>query len=101
MKVRLGDEADPESSTMRVPVAVTVAFGFRTPFSVIVPLLRVIVTVVVFVGGTLIVSALGLADVEFPANDHCRWYEGRNASLPPPSTALRNQEPWMPEHDAP
>ena len=73
VKVKLGDEAGPESLTVRVPVAVTVAFGFRTPFSFIVPLLRAIVTVVLLVGGTRIVSALGLADVALPANDHCRW----------------------------
>ena len=49
MKVKLGDAADPESLTMREPLAVTVAFGFRTPLSFIFPLLRVRVTVVVFV----------------------------------------------------
>jgi len=48
-KVKLGDDADPESLTTRVPVAVTVVFGFRTPLSLIVPLLRVRVAVVVFV----------------------------------------------------
>ena len=49
MKVKLGDAADPESLTMRDPVALTVVFGFRTPLSFIFPLLKVRVTLVVFV----------------------------------------------------
>ncbi len=72
MKVKLGDDADPESLTMRDPVALTVVFGFRTPLSFIVPLLRVRVTLVVFVRGTLITRALGLADVAPPVNDQSR-----------------------------
>jgi hypothetical protein len=49
MKVKLGDAADPESLTMRDPLARTVVFGFRTPLSFIFPLLKVRVTLVVFV----------------------------------------------------
>jgi hypothetical protein len=49
MKVKLGDVTDPESLTMRDPVALTVVFGFRTPLSFSFPLLRVRRTVVVFV----------------------------------------------------
>jgi hypothetical protein len=49
MKVKLGDATDPESLTMRDPVALTVVFGFLTPLSFILPLLRVRVALVVFV----------------------------------------------------
>ena len=52
MKVKLGDVTDPESLTMRDPVAVTFVFGFRTPLRCIFPLFRVRVTVVFLVGGT-------------------------------------------------
>ena len=37
MKVKLGDVTDPESLTMRDPVALTVVFGFRTPVILSVP----------------------------------------------------------------
>jgi hypothetical protein len=72
MKVRLGADAEPVSFTRRLPVAVTFAFGFRVPLSFIVPFLRVMLTVVVFVRGIAMVRALGLADLAPPANDHCR-----------------------------
>jgi hypothetical protein len=49
MKVKLGDAADPESLTIRDPVALTVVFGVRTPLSFNVPLFRLRVTLVVFV----------------------------------------------------
>jgi hypothetical protein len=69
----VGDEAEPESLTLRVPVAVTVALGFRTALTFSTPSLRVIVTVVFFARGTLMLCALGLADFAFPANDHRKW----------------------------
>ena len=71
-KVKLGDAAGPESLTMRDPVACTLAFGFRTPRSFIFPLLKVRVTFVVFVCGTLIARAFGLAVVAPPLNDQRR-----------------------------
>jgi hypothetical protein len=71
VKVRLGDAAVPVSCTVRVPVAVTLTFGPRVPLSVIFPSLRESLTLVLCVEGTLIRRALGLADVEPPANDHC------------------------------
>ena len=86
---------------MRDPVALTGPFGFRVPLSFSLPLLRVRLTVVVFVRGTLITRALGFASVEPAANDQFRAYEGRSTLLPPPSTALKNQAPWMPEQEAP
>jgi hypothetical protein len=49
MKIKLGDDAEPESLTTRDPVAFTVVFGFRTPVSFIFPLFKVRLTVVVFV----------------------------------------------------
>jgi hypothetical protein len=52
MKIKLGADVDPESLTMRDPVAVTFVFGFRTPLRCIFPLFRVRVTVVFLVGGT-------------------------------------------------
>ncbi len=70
MKVKLGDAADPESLTMRDPVALTVVFGARTPLSFNVPLLRVRAALAVFVCGTLIARALGRAEVAPPLNDH-------------------------------
>jgi hypothetical protein len=72
MKVKLGDATDPESLTMRDPVAFTVVFGCRTPLSFIFPSLRVRLTLVVFVCGTLMTRAFGLADVAPPLNDHTR-----------------------------
>lgn len=72
MKVKLGDDTGPESLTIRVPVAVTLVFGLRTPVSFILPLVRERVTVAFFVEGTLIRRALGLADVAPLVNDHCR-----------------------------
>lgn len=72
MKVKLGDAADPESLTMRDPVALTVVFGARTPLSFNIPLLRVRLTLVVFVCGTLMARALGRADVAPLLNDHRR-----------------------------
>ena len=71
-KIKLGDAADPASRTMRLPVAFTVPLGLCTPLSFIVPFLRVNVTVVFLVGGTII-WALGLADFALPAKDHDRW----------------------------
>jgi len=56
---------------MRLPVAFTLALGLCTPLSFIVPFLRVSVTLVLLVGGTII-RAVGLADVALPANDHDR-----------------------------
>jgi hypothetical protein len=73
INVKLGADADPESLTVRVPVAVTSAFGFRTPLSFRTPLLRVMVSVVLFVEGTSMLTALGLATVEPAGNDHRRW----------------------------
>jgi hypothetical protein len=52
MKTKLGDDADPESLTMRDPVAVTFVFGACTPLSCIFPLFRVRVTLVFLVGRT-------------------------------------------------
>jgi hypothetical protein len=49
VKVRLGDDGAPESLTVRLPVALTVVFGFRVPLSFSTPWLRDMVTVVVFV----------------------------------------------------
>jgi hypothetical protein len=57
--------------------------------------------VVFAVDGTLMMRALGLADAEPRLNDRCRAQEGRTAPVPPPSTALKNQDPWIPEQDAP
>ena len=71
-KIKLGDDGDPDSRTIRLPVAVTFAFGFWIPISFNFPLLKVRVTVAFFVGETLITRAVGFADVEPPANDHCR-----------------------------
>jgi hypothetical protein len=72
MNVRLGDAAGPDNLTMSVPAAVTVAFPCFVPFSVILPRSREIATVVVFVAGTWMIRALGLADLAPPANDHRR-----------------------------
>ena len=69
MKIKLGADVDPESLTMRDPAALIDVFA-RTPLSLNVPLLRVRLTLVVFVLGTLIPRALGLADVAPPLNDH-------------------------------
>src|SRR5262249_11636712 len=69
--IRLWDEASPESLTIRGPVAVTGACRFLAPCSFSLPLLRVSVTLVVLVRGTLI-SPLGRAVVTPPAKDHCR-----------------------------
>ena len=52
VKVRVGDDADPVSSTTRVPVAVTLLSGFRMPLSFISPSLREIMAVAFRVGRT-------------------------------------------------
>jgi hypothetical protein len=99
MNVRLGADAVPESLTRRLPFADTVVPGW-CPLNFSVPSLSITWTLVVAVGRTRIL-ALGFAEVTPPANDQVKWYEGRNTAEPPPDTALKNQEPWMPEHDAP
>ena len=72
VKVRLGADAVPVSWTIRVPVAFTLPLDLLTPLSFICPSLREMVTDLSFVEGTLILRALGFADVAPPLNDHTR-----------------------------